>query len=103
MITRINESKALAKHISCGCKCKFNGKICNSNQKWNNEKCRHECKIPIKHRVYKDSYVWNPSTCDCEIIRYLKSIVYDLVSTCDEITDVLDTVSINLNYKKSNM
>ena len=26
------ESKTLTKHISCDCKCKFNGKKCNSNQ-----------------------------------------------------------------------
>ena len=26
MITRINESKVLAKHISCKCKCRFDGK-----------------------------------------------------------------------------
>ena len=26
MITRINESKTLTKHISCECKCKFDGK-----------------------------------------------------------------------------
>ena len=26
MITRINESKTLTKHISCKCKCKFDGR-----------------------------------------------------------------------------
>ena len=31
MITRINVSKILSKHISCDCKCKFDGKKCNSN------------------------------------------------------------------------
>ena len=29
MITRINESKALTKHSSCKCKCKFDGRICS--------------------------------------------------------------------------
>ena len=37
-ITGINESKILTKHIPCKCKCKFNGRRCNSNQKWNNDK-----------------------------------------------------------------
>ena len=37
-ITRINESKALTKHISCEYKCKYDGKKCNLNQKWNNKK-----------------------------------------------------------------
>ena len=32
MITWINESKKLTKHISCECKCKFDGRKCNSNQ-----------------------------------------------------------------------
>ena len=44
MITRINQSKALMKHISCKCECIFHNKKCNSNQKWNGDKCRCECK-----------------------------------------------------------
>ena len=39
MITRINESKTLTKHISCKCKYKFEGRKCNSDQWWNNDKC----------------------------------------------------------------
>ena len=31
MITGINESKILTKHISCECKWKFDGRKCNSN------------------------------------------------------------------------
>ena len=33
MIARINESKKLPKHTSCECKCKFDGRKYNSNQK----------------------------------------------------------------------
>ena len=40
MITGINELKTLTNHISCECKCKFDGRKCNSNQKWNNNKCQ---------------------------------------------------------------
>ena len=36
MITGINESKTLAKHISCEYKCRFDGRKCNSDQWWNN-------------------------------------------------------------------
>ena len=35
----------------------------------------------------------NRSTCICEISRYLKSIVDDLVIMCDEIVSVADIVS----------
>ena len=38
MITRKNESKTLTKDISCECECKFDGRNCNSNQKWNKNK-----------------------------------------------------------------
>ena len=46
MITEINESKALTKHISCECKCRFNRPKCSSDQWWNDDNC--ECK---KHHV----------------------------------------------------
>ena len=39
MITGINESKILTKTISCKCKCKFDRRKCNLNQKRNNDKC----------------------------------------------------------------
>ena len=39
MMTGINQSKASTKHISCECECKLDGRKCNSDQWWNNEKC----------------------------------------------------------------
>ena len=62
MITGINESKTLTKHISCECKCKFAGRKCNINQKWNNDKCWCECK---KHHICEKDYIWNPAKCSC--------------------------------------
>ena len=44
MITGINKSKTLTKHLSCKCKCKFDGRKCNSDQWWNNDKCWYDCK-----------------------------------------------------------
>ena len=32
MITGINDSKTLTKHISCKCKCKLDGRKCHSDQ-----------------------------------------------------------------------
>ena len=54
MITGINEWKILAKHISCECKCKFDGRNYNSDQWWNNDKCQYECK---KRYVCEKDYV----------------------------------------------
>ena len=56
MIAVINESKKLIKHISCECKCKFDGTKYKSNQWWNKDKYRCECK---KHNVCVKDYVWN--------------------------------------------
>ena len=66
MITGKNESKTLTKHISCECKCKFDGRKCNSNQKWNKGKCR--CKYK-KHHICDNSVI----TCDEILDKNAKS------------------------------
>ena len=88
------------KHVSGDCKCKFNGGKCNLNQNWNSDKRRCGCKNSTKDHVYKEDYVSNTGISDCEIYTYLKQNVDDLLITCDEIIDLLDTVTINLNDKK---
>ena len=44
LITEINESKTLTKHISSKFKCKFDGRNCNIDQWWNSDNCWCECK-----------------------------------------------------------
>ena len=83
MITGINKSKTLTKHISCKCKYKFDETKCNSNQWWNNNKCQCEYK---KHHICEKDYVWNPATCNCENGKYLASIMDDSVIIYDEVT-----------------
>ena len=95
MITGINESKTLTKHILCECKCRFDGRNYNSHQWWNNNKCRCQCK---KHICEKD-YIWNPSTCICENGKYLASIMDDSVITFDKAIE--ETVPISFNQKKA--
>ena len=46
MITRINESKTLTKHISWKSKCKL-------HKKCSNDKCQYECKNPRKYVCQK--------------------------------------------------
>ena len=87
MITGINESKTLTKHISCQCKCKFDGTKCKSNKWWNNDKYRCECK---KHHICEKDYVRNPATCNCENGKYLASIKDDSVIACDEVIKSYD-------------
>ena len=84
MTTGINERKTLTKHISRECKCKFDGRKCDSDQWWNNNKCWCECK---KRHVCEKDYVWNPATCKFENGKYLASIMNDSVIICDEVID----------------
>ena len=93
MITGINESRTLTKHISRKCECKFDSKKRHLNQKWNINKCWVECKNPKKHSVGKKGYFWNPATCSCKNGKYVRSIVSDSVAICDEIIDMAQTVS----------
>ena len=46
MITRINGSITLTKHLSCKCKYKFDGRKCTSNERWNNDLFRCKRKNP---------------------------------------------------------
>ena len=63
MITGINESETLTKDISCECKRKYDGRKYNSDQCWNNDKCRCEGK---KYLLCEKDFIWIRSTCGCE-------------------------------------
>ena len=89
------------KHISCECKCRFDGKKCNSDQWWNNDKCQCECKKPHLCEKY---YIWNPSTYNCENGKYLAIIIDDSVITCNDVIESYDeetkTTPTSFNEKK---
>ena len=84
MITGINESKTLTKHILCKCECKFDYKKCNLNQKWNSCNFWFDCK---KHHTCEKDYILNPAACSCKNGKYLASITNDSVIMCDEIVE----------------
>ena len=88
MITKINESKTLTKHIPCEYECRFDERKCASDQWWSNDKCQRECK---KRHLCKKDYVWNPATCNREKGKYLASIIVDsaimhnkVIEPCEE-------------------
>ena len=75
MITKSNnEAKIIVKHTSCDWKCEFSSSICNSYQKWNNDKFQWECK---KYCTCKNDYTWNPSASICDNGKYLKTFIDD--------------------------
>ena len=87
MITGINEPKTLAKHISFECKCKFDGRKCNSDQWWNNDKCRCEC----KNVMYLKKIIFGILLyVVVKIQEVLGSIMDDSVIMCDEVIESQD-------------
>ena len=71
--------KTLKKHISCKCKCKFDGRKCNLIQKWNNHKCRCKCKNKKKKTLplFEKDYIWNSAACSFINGKYSSSIFDD--------------------------
>ena len=62
MITAINDSKTLTKHTTCESKWNFDGRRRNSNQNWNNDKCRCKRENTVEHQACEKDYMWNPVT-----------------------------------------
>ena len=61
--------------------------------------------LKIKHCVCKEDYVWNPSTCACEIDEYLKNYAYmkslikNTIIRCDSNIDTPHTLQLILLIK----
>ena len=43
-ISRTNETRDVSWHETCKCKCRLDVSVCNNKRRWNNVKCRFECK-----------------------------------------------------------
>ena len=46
--------------------CRLDAIVCNIKQRWNNDKCRCECKELIGKGVCDKGQAWNSSNCECE-------------------------------------
>ena len=44
LVSKINETRRIAWHEKCKCKCRFEHSVCNNKQHWKDDKCRCECK-----------------------------------------------------------
>ena len=100
-MSRTNETRHIRWHETCKCICRLDAIVCNNKQRWNEDKCRYECKELIDEGVCDKRYAWNPSTseceCDksCEFREYLdyesckcrKRLVDKLVDECTETID----------------
>ena len=114
-MSRTNETRHIEWYKTCKCICRLDKIVCNSKQRWNEDKCRCECKELIDKGVCDKGYVWNPSSCECEcdkscnIGEYLdysrckcrKKLMDPLVEECTENIDETKLVNITIENKNN--
>ena len=47
-MSRTNKTRHIKWYETCKCKCRLDASVCNNKQRWNDDKCRCECKELIK-------------------------------------------------------
>ena len=57
--SRTNGTRHIKWHETCKCKCRLDASACNNEQRWNEDKCRCECKESIDKGVYDKGFIWN--------------------------------------------
>ena len=65
-MSRINETRHIIWHETCKCLCRLSASVCNSRERWNEDKCRCECKELVDKRICDKEFISNPSNCECE-------------------------------------
>ena len=110
----LTKTRHMKRHETCKCICRLGKIICNSNQRWNEDKCRCECKELIDKAVCDKGFIFNPSNCKCEcdkscsIGEYLhysnckcrKKLVDPLGEECTENIEETKLVNITVENKK---
>ena len=86
LMSRTNETRHIKWHETCKCICRLDKIICNSKQRWNEDKCRCECKELIDKGVCNKGFIWNPSNSECD-------------KSCD-VGEYLDYENLDVQEKK---
>ena len=109
-MSRTNETRYIEWHGTCKCDCRLDASVCNNKQRWNNDKCRYQCKELVDKGVCDKVFIWNPSNCECEcdkacdVGEYLdyencqcrKKLGDKLVDECAETVEEVKLVKITL-------
>ena len=66
LMSRTNETRYIKWFETCTCKCRLDPAHWNNKQRWNNDKCRCECKELIGKEICYKAFIWNASDCECE-------------------------------------
>ena len=110
LMSRTNETRHIKWHETCKCKSRLNAIVFNNKQRWNDDKCRYECKELNDKGICDRGYAWNPSNCECECdkscdrgeyfdyknCKCRKRLVDKLVEECNENIDEEKLTEIDL-------
>ena len=66
LMSGTNETRHIEWHETCKRKWRLDANVFDNKQRWNNDKCRCECKELIDNGMCDKEFNWNPSNCDCE-------------------------------------
>ena len=56
----------LISRTNCQCKCRLDASVCHNKRRWNEGKCRFECRKLFYKGICHKGFVWNPSNCKFE-------------------------------------
>ena len=103
LMSRNNETRHIKWDKTYKCICRLDKIICNSKQRWNEDKCRCECKELIDKGVCDKGYVWNPSNCECECDKSCNIGEYLDYSNCKKkLVDINETKLIKVTVENEN-
>ena len=57
LMSRTNETRHIEWHETCKCKCRIDGSVCTNKQRWNDDRCRWECKELIDKDVCDKGFI----------------------------------------------
>ena len=66
LMSRTNETRHIEWQKTCKYKCRLDARVCNNKQRWNEDKCRGECKELIDKEICYKRFIWNPGNCECK-------------------------------------
>ena len=115
LVSRVNKTRRIEWHEMRKCECRFNSTVCNKEKRWNDDKCRCECKDLNDKGACDKGFIWNSSNCECECYKscgfseYLdyksckckRRLVDKLAKQCTKIIEETKLVEITLAKNKN--
>ena len=112
-MSRTNETRHIEWHEMRKSKCRLDASVCSNKQRWNNDKCRWECRELIDKGVCDKGSILNPSNCECkynelcDVGQYLdyenckcrKKLVDKLFKECTENVEIVKITSADHENK----